>query len=112
MEGYAKLGAFMGTHPEHAIFRRYSALNAQNILFLQAELHLLEERLRELAYEDETSGNWHRRKYSRDWYFLSESSSPQSAEGEDSRQWQLFLKIRGKLKEYSIHIFLAISSYL
>jgi hypothetical protein len=32
----------MGSHPELAIFRRFGALNLQNILFMQAEIAGLE----------------------------------------------------------------------
>ena len=34
MEGYAKIACLMGEFPEVAIFRRFGALNAQNLLCL------------------------------------------------------------------------------
>jgi len=42
MEGYAKLSSLMGTDPEFAIYRKFAALNAQNLLYYQAELMGLE----------------------------------------------------------------------
>jgi hypothetical protein len=36
--GYTKLAIQMGQYSEMAIFRRFGALNAQNLLYLQAEL--------------------------------------------------------------------------
>jgi len=38
MNEYSKLASLMGPHPELAIFRRFSTLNAQNLLYLQTEL--------------------------------------------------------------------------
>ena len=45
MEGYAKLASFMASDSEFAIFRRFGALNAQNLLYYQAELMDLETHL-------------------------------------------------------------------
>jgi hypothetical protein len=53
MKGYAKLGLLMGEFPEVAILRRFSALSAQNLLYLQAELRQLEVDLRKYAQEDD-----------------------------------------------------------
>jgi hypothetical protein len=39
--------------------------------------------------------------YSRDWWTLKESGEAEAEEGNDGRQWELVLKIRKKLKEYS-----------
>ena len=100
MEGYAKLGLLMGEYPELAIFRRYAALNAQNILYLQAELAHLESEFRKFAQEDEISNIEKRRDYSKDWYSLQRSISNPGVE-DDNGQWKTFLKIRAKLKEYS-----------
>jgi hypothetical protein len=44
VNGYPKLARHMGASPEIAIFRRFGALNAQNLLYLQAELVHLEKR--------------------------------------------------------------------
>lgn len=42
MGNYQKLSEFMATTPTMSIFRRFAALNTQNVLFLQAELATLE----------------------------------------------------------------------
>jgi hypothetical protein len=65
-EGYAKLGLLMGECPELAIFRRYAALNAQNILYLQAEILHLEIQFRKFAQEDQTAEEQKRKDYSLD----------------------------------------------
>ena len=101
MEGYAKLASIMGSHPEVAILRRFGALNAQNLLYLQAELVALEDDLRAIAAEDIASDDLDRAAYSRDWYTLSNSENPTAGNEDAGRQWQIILSIREKLKEYS-----------
>jgi hypothetical protein len=101
MEGYAKLALLMGEHPEHGIFRRFATLNAQNLLYLQAELTVLEEQHRALALENETSGHRERKAYATNWFMLNNSTTSTTEEGEDQRQWAMFLKIREKLLQYS-----------
>ena len=85
--------------PEMAIFRRFGTLNAQMLLYMQSELIHLEEELRELELEDSRSGQSYKSKYSRDCFFLYNSTT----EGDD-RQLKLVLKIKAKLKEYSKHM--------
>jgi hypothetical protein len=97
MEGYAKIASRIAAHPELGIYRRFAALNAQNILYLQAELHGLELELKQYASEDAAASNDETRKlYSRDWQTLAESTD------DDRRQWNTMCRIRGKLKEYSM----------
>jgi len=86
----------MGSHTELAIFRRFGAINAQNVLYLQAELVHLELQLREHAREDENSNHPKRTLFSLDWQRLSESSADS-----DDKQWKTILRIREVLKEYS-----------
>jgi hypothetical protein len=98
MEGYAKLAALMGDHPEVAIFRRFGAVNAQNLLYLQAELTHLELKLRKYAKEDANSRHHKRVLYSTDWQTLSESII---VPDNDDKQWNTILTIRERLREYS-----------
>ena len=51
VRGYPKLAGQMGLRPEVAIFRRFGALNAENLLYFQAELALLERDLQEQQRE-------------------------------------------------------------
>jgi hypothetical protein len=59
IKGYSVLAEQMGKFPQLGIFHNFGALNARNILYLQAELTYLEQRLiamekRDNApYEDE-----------------------------------------------------------
>jgi hypothetical protein len=98
MEGHAKVAALMGAHPEVAIFRRFGAMNAQNLLYLQAELIELECKLKMYAKEDANSKHPKRILYSRHWLSLSGSiDNPEY----DDKQWKIILTIREKLKKYS-----------
>jgi hypothetical protein len=98
MAGYIKLASLMGAHPEVAIFRRFGTLNAQNLLYLQAELISLDLKLKRCAKADAESGHPDRTIYDRDWQSLHESL--QAPDG-NPEQWQTILSIRKTLKEYS-----------
>ena len=125
MDGYAKLATLMGAYPEVAIIRRFAALNAQNVLYLQAELVNLESRLRKFERQDQNSGDPIRVDYALDWFKLSNATdvsqstdlrsetsarlptianmkaNKESDEIHHGRRWTMFLQIREKLKEYS-----------
>jgi hypothetical protein len=97
--GYAEIAKLMGKHPEVAIFRRFAFLNTKNLLYLQAELMVLEDELNDLIKEDierETEESKTKPKTDivipdRDWEDLTKAPA----------QWQKFKDIRKKLKEYS-----------
>ena len=96
--GYAKLASLMSHHGELAIFRRFSKLNLQTLLYLQAELTHLEVDLKDLAKSDQT--NEHRAVYSQYWWYLAHSETDQ----DDRKQWDKVIQIRQTLKEYSMTI--------
>ena len=95
--GYPRFAGQIETQPEYAIFRRFGALNAENLLYLQAELTDLEISLRQQQKVDSESGHARKSKYSRSWYPLSISKSHG-----DTTQLDIVLEIRKKLKEYSM----------
>jgi hypothetical protein len=96
--GYSKLASLMGQNPEVAIFRRFNKLNARNLLYLQAELAELEERLERATKADQDASDPNRKIYDRHWLSLSECGT---TPGGDPEQWNLVLEMRAKLKEYS-----------
>ncbi|KAK0645290.1 hypothetical protein DIS24_g8040 [Lasiodiplodia hormozganensis] len=84
----------MGDIPETAIFRRFGFLNAQNLLYMQAELVSLEDRLRRVqAKDDRAPGS--RGLYAKNWFFLGHP------EAQEDEQWELVKEIRERLKEYN-----------
>lgn len=96
MEGYVKLAELMACATELGIFRRFGTLNVQNLLYLQAELTHLESELRTLEKADRDSGGPFKSVYCHDWWHLSQVETE-----ETNSQWQKFLELRSKLKEYS-----------
>jgi len=95
VEGYPRLASHMAQYSENAVFRRFGNLGIRNLLYLQAELVHLEQKLCRLEATDSASSEGHRARYSKDWYWLN--SSP---EEEADEQLNIVLSIRSKLKEY------------
>ena len=102
--GYPRLAGRMGEKPEVAIFRRFNELNAKNLLYMQAELHTLEQKLAEVEVED-AKGSPDRAKYATN--FESMEVALTLAGNEDDiacRQIKLIFAIREKLKDYSMFL--------
>lgn len=93
-KGYAKVAALMARYDELAILRGFKALNIQNLLYLQAEIIHLEDKLKELVKTD--AGHPDREYHSKDWWALAHG------EGKGGKaQWKQARKIRKKLAKYS-----------
>ena len=97
MNGYAGLAFRMSENPELQIIRKFEALRIQQLFYLQAELAHLENRVRAKAAADASSGVLERELYARDWYSLCHTNT---SEGGSMEQWELWLEIRKKIKEY------------
>ena len=98
MEGYPKVAILQGRNPELGMYRRFATLNARNLLYLQAEIVNLEDQLKEYTMEDINSDEPGKELFSRNWYYLSRPNES----GVHNSQWHIALKIREKLKEYSM----------
>ncbi|KAF2084079.1 hypothetical protein K490DRAFT_49917 [Saccharata proteae CBS 121410] len=96
LAGYPRLAEEMELIPETFIFRRFGALNARNLLYLQAELVELESQLRKAELADNTSNVSAKRRYARSWVRLKKSH-----EDGDEVQLKLVRSIRETLKEYN-----------
>ncbi|KAF7524526.1 hypothetical protein G7054_g11408 [Neopestalotiopsis clavispora] len=96
-QGYAKIASFMAEHPEDAMIRRFASLNLQNILYLQAEIVGLEQNLRKLEAENDSSADRDRRNFAFDWYTLAHVHDTPNSE----QQWEMWQKLRVVLKEYN-----------
>lgn len=99
MEGYAKIASFMGRHSESVQVLRFSDINLQNILHLQAEIFGLREDLRKIEAQSQQSSVDDVKNFALDWHTLA---STQDSEGSTNEQWRLIIRLRGSLKEYSI----------
>ncbi|KAL1612232.1 hypothetical protein SLS60_000456 [Paraconiothyrium brasiliense] len=77
------------------MFRTFRGLNAENLLYYQAELTMLEKKLTEQQHVDFLSNDPHKKRYALDWQRLS---VPEAA---DTMQLDLILRIRQVLKEYN-----------
>ena len=89
-QGYHRVAAYMSTHGQLAIFRRFSKLNHLNLLYLQAEITRLEHRLEEVAEHNTNVES------AKDWYELCHSE-----QNKDQEQYILTLEIQEKLNQYS-----------
>ncbi|KAL1623297.1 hypothetical protein SLS56_008349 [Neofusicoccum ribis] len=94
--GYPKLAEVMNTIPETAIFRRFGVLNSLNLLYLQAELMDIEQRLQEAQVADNIDLHGFKSLYAKNWYFLSAS-----AQDGDQVQLKLAELVREKLEKYN-----------
>ena len=94
--GYPQVATFMGVHPEMAMVRRFRGLNARNLLYLQAELVQIEKELLKLEREDaKAKEDPYKPFYAVDYKYLA-------VEQPGNTQLELILKMREKLKEYSM----------
>lgn len=99
-EGYPKLAALQGTYSQLGIYRRFSTLNARNLLYLQAELVILEADLNQFTKNDCMSEDLNAKHYQKNWYYLSERKN-----GVANSQYHTMLCVRQKLKEYNECLF-------
>ena len=89
---YRALAELVGRQPGLAVFRRFSSLNAKNLLYLQAEIADLEQQLGDCEKKDLESDDTDQSQ------FLWSVAELKKSNGE---QWQKILELRIKLKEYS-----------
>ncbi|KAI9763624.1 MAG: hypothetical protein M1839_006372 [Geoglossum umbratile] len=99
MDGYDKFAALVGDHDEMSIFRRFSMLNAKNLLYFQAELVNLEDELEKIVREDKASKDPEKQLFPYSLWHLKDSL--RSLDGRCHTQWLKVLEIRQILKEYS-----------
>jgi hypothetical protein len=98
-EGYDRLAAMMSAHPELAIFRRFGQLSTEMILYYQAEITVLENRLRQARMEDKMSSNLDRQKHNLSWMALAMSSNYDGGTPE-REQYEIIMALRELLPRY------------
>jgi hypothetical protein len=95
--GYPMIADFMSEYPEVAMVRRFRALNARHLLYLQAELAQIEKKLLEQEQIDaKEKDHPDKLNYAIDYFWLMDS-----AKEKDNVQWGLIKEMKEKLKEYS-----------
>jgi len=88
----------MGLVPETAMFRRFGALNARNLLYLQQELAVIEKKLIKQEWDDNQSQDSKKCKYAIDARWLHSATSARDG---DTKQKDLILEMRNLLSQYS-----------
>ena len=111
MGTYSDLAHLMASHPEVMILRKFSQLNAKNLLYYEAELACLEHELEAIELEDRHFEETPRRDYAISWATMAASGDDgdhfattgreHGFSDRDKLQWQTFLKIRESLHKYS-----------
>jgi hypothetical protein len=91
----------MAEEPEFATFPRFRELNTKNLLYYQVELNDLEGQLRMVEQKD-----WKKRENSQEGKYAKKAEdlikSHELAPGSRGRkQWDLVIKIRERLRDYS-----------
>ncbi|KAL8840376.1 MAG: hypothetical protein Q9176_003869 [Flavoplaca citrina] len=95
MASYNRLAALISKYQELAIFKKFQTLNVKSLLYMQAELLHLENELKGIELDDESSEDLHRASLHTSVFNLKESS------GSDHQlQWNKALEIRDKLERY------------
>ena len=88
IQGWPQVALLMAKNPDFAAFSRFKELNIKSLLYYQAQLALLKERLHELEYKDATREE--------NWPMFADSLVRS-----DSEQFETVKKMRVVLKEYS-----------
>ena len=106
LEGFAELAEFIASDNDILLFRKFGALGARNLLYLQAELQELEARLkrideedlREIANTKDISEKMDVDRGARDWDFMTREAC--DGNGRQAKKMKLILEIRRVIKEY------------
>ena len=99
LDGYPSLAHFIARDADAAIFRSYAQLSARNLLYLQSELHELEEQLRQLDREDAKDVNDEEpQKAAREWKYYSDPNNRRATQHRILQE-----KITSKLKTYRVY---------
>jgi len=100
--GYPRLAQEISRQPELGIFRSFAALNAQDILYLQAEIIFWEKELRiEQKKDSEEPGNL-RPNFNKDWLVLEYGAFGPNKDEAECRQHEIMLRLRHLLHKYSV----------
>jgi hypothetical protein len=104
LEGYEDFSKYIASDAELSIYHCFVALGARNLLYLQAELQVLEAQLQKLDDEDrekiETSLGNRKTDILRDAKSWESFHQQSQQEGRQRSKMAIVLKLRGVMKEY------------
>ncbi|KAI5924173.1 hypothetical protein F4810DRAFT_666068 [Camillea tinctor] len=102
--GYDRLAQFMGRHPQLGIFRRFGALAYETLLYYQAEISDIEQRLRGLRAANKSPGDGpggdNRKEYMMSWVELLESTESDDPDDTGREQLKLIMRLRDLMVKY------------
>lgn len=75
MANYTRLSELIGAHQDLAIFRKFSSLNAKNILYMQAELLHLQAELEKIELANGHSADAQKAAFQVSLFDLKDSSN-------------------------------------
>lgn len=98
--GFAALSSLMTSDgdQELLIFRKFEEISARNLLYLQCELLLIEERLKKWDKKISSSGNIDLEEAAETWEVMVEQAKDGRAEAKE--MMALVDQLRAKVKEY------------
>ena len=103
LQGWPELAKLIAKTPDFEAFEPFRDLHIKSILYYQAELILLREKIHQAEYEDsllgEKNGVKHASNFAEDLQYLIESRN--SGNPELHKQWTLIEEMRKVLKKYS-----------
>ena len=97
-QGYQKLAYLQAAHPDTAIYRRFSPLNAHVLLALQARLINLQFDLEKLCHSDDASSIGDEKSFSTNFNALFASKG--STQGSQGAQLAKLEEIQGVMTQY------------
>jgi hypothetical protein len=94
--GWPRVAELMAQTQDFAAFKRYRDLNVKSLLYYQAEIEMLREKLHEEEWADSQRGDDKQRLYARRIDYMIRSRNKSTG-----TQWQTVIELRRVLKEYS-----------
>ena len=95
---YHSLASLISDQPDFAIFKRFLASNARNVLRLQGELVHLESELDSIVQADRDSGDAEKAEFD---FCIAALKGPPHPSREKGLQWQRAVELGDKLAAYS-----------
>ena len=107
LEGYAELSEFIASDNDFLVFRKFGALSARNLLYLQAEVQVLEGQLKRMDEEDRIrmvdaeniAEKMQVDRAARDWEYLTRAAH-EKENGRQAKKMEIIIGMRQAMKQY------------